>query len=173
MGVKVSPSRGKECVIIMKNITLDINGRQKQATIEDNWTLLYVLREVLNLTGSKCGCKTGDCGSCKVIIDGEAVNACTVTAQNAVGKKIITIEGLASGENLHPIQQSFIDVGAVQCGFCSPGMIMSAKALLDKNPNPTEGDVRKAIDGNLCRCTGYVKIVEAILLASKRMGATE
>ncbi|MDB0439474.1 xanthine dehydrogenase [Clostridioides difficile] len=154
----------------MDVIELDINGRLREVSIKKSWTLLYVLREIFNLTGSKCGCNTGDCGACKIILDGEAVNSCLILAKNAVGKKILTIEGLSDGINIHPIQQAFIDCGAVQCGYCTPGMIMSAKALLDKNPNPSEEDVRKSIDNNLCRCTGYVKIIEAILLSAKRMG---
>ena len=117
--------------------------------IEKNWTLLYVLREELELTAVKCGCNTGDCGACKVIIDGEAVNSCLVLARNAVGKTIETVEGLSDGIHLHPIQQAFIDVGAVQCGYCTPGMIMSAKALLDKNPNPTEAEIRAGISKQL------------------------
>lgn len=151
------------------DICLHINGFDRQVQVEEKWTLLYVLREVLNLTGTKCGCKTGDCGACMVLIDGEAVTSCTQRASRLEGKEILTIEGMSDGEHLHPIQQAFIDAGAVQCGFCIPGMILSAKALLDKNPNPTEEEVRIGIDKNLCRCTGYEKIVEAILLAAKRM----
>lgn len=153
----------------MEEIELYINGESRLVRIEKNWNLLYVLREVLDLTGAKCGCSTGDCGACKVIIDGEAVNSCLILARNATGKKIETIEGLSNGPALHPIQQAFIDCGAVQCGYCTPGMIMSAKALLDKNPDPTESEIRTAISNNLCRCTGYVKIVEAIQTAAKRM----
>lgn len=153
----------------MEEIELYINGESRLVRIEKNWNLLYVLREVLDLTGAKCGCSTGDCGACKVIIDGEAVNSCLILARNATGKKIETIEGLSNGPALHPIQQAFIDCGAVQCGYCTPGMIMSAKALLDKNPDPTEPEIRTAISNNLCRCTGYVKIVEAIQTAAKRM----
>ncbi|MCI5595607.1 MAG: (2Fe-2S)-binding protein [Lachnospiraceae bacterium] len=156
----------------MMDICLHINGFDRQVQVEEKWTLLYVLREVLNLTGTKCGCKTGDCGACMVLIDGEAVTSCTQRASRLEGKEILTIEGMSDGEHLHPIQQAFIDAGAVQCGFCIPGMILSAKALLDKNPNPTEEEVRIGIDKNLCRCTGYEKIVEAILLAAKRMGGT-
>ena len=156
----------------MMDICLHINGFDRQVQVEEKWTLLYVLREVLNLTGTKCGCKTGDCGACMVLIDGEAVTSCTQRASRLEGKKILTIEGMSDGEHLHPIKQAFIDAGAVQCGFCIPGMILSAKALLDKNPNPTEEEVRIGIDKNLCRCTGYEKIVEAILLAAKRMGRT-
>ena len=154
------------------DICLHINGFDRQVQVEEKWTLLYVLREVLNLTGTKCGCKTGDCGACMVLIDGEAVTSCTQRASRLEEKKILTIEGMSDGEHLHPIQQAFIDAGAVQCGFCIPGMIISAKALLDKNPNPTEEEVRIGIDKNLCHCTGYEKIVEAILLAAKRMGRT-
>ena len=153
----------------MESIELKINGEVKSVQVEKNWTLLYVLREVLDLTGAKCGCNTGDCGACKVIIDGEAVNSCLVLAPKAVGKDIWTIEGLSNGPELHPIQQAFIDVGAVQCGYCTPGMVMSAKALLDKNLDPSEEEIRAAISNNLCRCTGYVKIVEAIRLAAERM----
>lgn len=153
----------------MEMIELKINGEVRQVQVEKNWTLLYVLREVLDLTGAKCGCNTGDCGACKVIIDGEAVNSCLVLAPKAVGKDIWTIEGLSNGPELHPIQQAFIDTGAVQCGYCTPGMVMSAKALLDKNLDPSEEEIRAAISNNLCRCTGYVKIVEAIRLAAERM----
>lgn len=153
----------------MEQIQLRINGEGYDLLVEKKWNLLYVLREKLDLTGAKCGCSTGDCGACKVIIDGEAVNSCVIPAWKAQGKEIITIEGLSEGTRLHPIQQAFIDAGAVQCGYCTPGMVMSAKALLDKNPDPTEEDVRRSISNNLCRCTGYVKIVDAILLAAKRM----
>lgn len=154
----------------MEQVCLNINGKDCHVSIEKNWNLLYILREILGLTGAKCGCNTGDCGACKVIIDKEAVNSCLVLGRNAVGKRIETIEGLSLGANLHPIQQAFIDAGAVQCGYCTPGMVMSAKALLDKNPNPTEEEIRsQGISNNLCRCTGYVKIVDAILLAAKRM----
>lgn len=153
----------------MEEIKLKVNGALHTLQVEKGWTLLYVLRELLDLTGAKCGCSTGDCGACKVIIDGKAVNSCLVLARNAAGKEIETIEGLSSGTALHPIQQAFIDVGAVQCGYCIPGMVMSAKALLDANPDPTEEEIRQGISNNLCRCTGYVKIVKAIQLAAARM----
>ena len=149
----------------MEQITLLVNGEERLIQAEAHWTLLYVLREVLDLTGTKCGCNTGDCGACKVILDGEAINSCLVQVKKAAGKSIETIEGLA-GLTLHPIQQSFIDAGAVQCGYCTPGMIMSAKALLDKNPLPSEAEIRRAIENNLCRCTGYVKIVDAVKMAA-------
>lgn len=153
----------------MELVTLKVNGRSRSVAVEKNWSLLYVLREVMDLTGTKCGCNTGDCGSCKVIIDGEAVNSCSVRAVNLAGKEIETIEGVSDGISLHPIQQAFIDCGAVQCGFCTPGMVMAAKALLDKNLNPTEDEIREAMKGNLCRCTGYVKILEAVKRAAELM----
>ena len=153
----------------METIELKINGEVRTVQVEKNWTLLHVLREVLDLTGAKCGCNTGDCGACKVILDGEAVNSCLVLARNVVGKQIETIEGLAKGTQLHPIQRAFIDCGAIQCGYCTPGMIMSAKALLDKNLDPSEEEIRAAISNNLCRCTGYAKIVDAIRTAAQWM----
>lgn len=155
----------------MQAITLEVNGTIYNVDVEPNWTLLRVIRDVLKLKGTKCGCATGDCGACKVLIDGEAVNSCTVLARNAVGKKITTIEGLSRGDRLHPIQQAFVEAGAIQCGFCTPGMVITAKALLDRNPDPTEAEIRAALDNNLCRCTGYVKIVEAIRLAAARLKA--
>lgn len=154
----------------MEQVCLHINNKKVQVNVEKNWNLLYVLRELLGLTGAKCGCSTGDCGACKVIIDGEAINSCLVLARNLEGKQIETIENLSNGTTLHPIQQAFIDAGAVQCGYCIPGMVMSAKALLDRIANPTEEEIRNyGISNNLCRCTGYVKIVKAIQLAAKRM----
>ena len=151
----------------MKQLALKVNGKLHSLTVEPNRTLLEVLREDLGLTGTKQACDTGGCGACTVIIDGRPVYSCLVLAADCEGKDILTIEGLASDGNLHPIQEAFIKYGAIQCGFCTPGMVMSAKALLDENPEPTEQDVRKAIAGNLCRCTGYAKIVEAILSTGK------
>ena len=153
----------------MEQTELIVNGQTYPILYEKNWNLLYVLREVLGLTGTKCGCGTNDCGACRVIVDGEAKNSCVLMVRNLAGKRIETIEGLSHGTELHPIQQAFIDAGAVQCGFCTPGMIMSAKALLDRCPDPTEEEIRAALEPNLCRCTGYVKIVEAVQLAAKRM----
>lgn len=154
----------------MEKYILNINGKDVEVSVDGRKTLMYVLREELDLTGTKCGCATGDCGACKVIIDKKAVNSCLVQVKNAVNKEIITIEGVAQGVDfLHPIQQAFIDAGAIQCGFCTPGMVISAKALLDENNNPTKEDIRKAFSNNLCRCTGYVKIIEAVQLAAKRM----
>lgn len=153
----------------MNTIELKINGRTYEAKVEKNYTLLYVLRDLLDITGPKEGCGTGDCGACKVLIDGEAVNSCTTLAMKCPGKEIVTIEGIADGPNLHQIQKSFVEKGAVQCGFCTPGMVISAKALLDKNAKPTRDEIRLALQNNLCRCTGYVKIVDAIEDAAEKM----
>ncbi|WKY46874.1 (2Fe-2S)-binding protein [Eubacteriaceae bacterium ES3] len=151
----------------METIKMTVNGDAYELDIEKNWTLLHILREVIGLTGTKCGCSTGDCGACMVLFNGGAQKSCLIKGKKADGAQIMTIEGFSSGEVLHPIQMAFIEAGAVQCGYCTPGMIISAKALLDRNPIPTEEEIRKAIDGNLCRCTGYEKIVEAIMLASR------
>jgi carbon-monoxide dehydrogenase small subunit len=151
-------------------IQLRVNGELYEVAVHPHWTLLEVLREELDLTGAKKGCDAGDCGGCTVILDGKPVVSCLTLAVEADGRDILTIEGLAQNGQLHPIQNAFVEHGAIQCGFCTPGMIMSAKALLDENPNPTEEEVRQAIAGNLCRCTGYVKIVEAILAASQGGG---
>jgi aerobic-type carbon monoxide dehydrogenase small subunit (CoxS/CutS family) len=154
-------------------IQLTINGQPVEAAVEPNRTLLQFLREDLGLTGTKHGCGLGDCGACTVILDGQPVNSCLVLAIQANGKEVLTIEGLAENGKLHPIQQAFVDKGAIQCGFCTPGMILSAKALLDANPKPTEQDIRMAISGNLCRCTGYQKIVEAIGEAAEKIQGME
>lgn len=148
-------------------IKLDVNGEIHEVMIEPHWTLLYVLRNELGLTGAKLGCGTGDCGACTIIMDGRTVPSCLVLAAQAEGEKIITIEGLAVGQKLHPVQEAFVKYGAMQCGYCMPGMILSAKALLDRCPDPLEKEVREAISGNLCRCTGYAKAVQAILAAAK------
>lgn len=150
-------------------IAITVNGDLRHATVRPKTTLLDLLRDELGLKGSNKGCGTGDCGACTVIIDGKAVNSCLVLALDAAGKEITTIEGLAPPGDLHPIQKAFIDLGAIQCGFCSPGMIMTAKAFLDRNPEPTEEDCKKAISGNLCRCTGYKKIIEAMQTAAEVM----
>jgi carbon-monoxide dehydrogenase small subunit len=148
-------------------VTLQVNGEIYELFIEAKKTLLEVLREDLGLTGTKEVCDLGACGACTVLIDHKPYLSCLTLAVACKGKEIITIEGLRQGETLHPLQNSFIQHGAIQCGMCTPGMILSAKALLDENPQPTEIEVRKAIAGNLCRCTGYVKIVEAILSVSQ------
>ncbi|MDE3077401.1 MAG: (2Fe-2S)-binding protein [Chloroflexota bacterium] len=143
-------------------LTLRVNGSAYQVEVPANRTLLEVLREYLGLNGTKKGCDRGDCGACTVLLNGQAVVSCLVLAVEAAGKDILTIEGLARDGQLHPLQQSFIDRSALQCGFCTPGMILSAKALLDGNPSPSEDDIRESIAGNLCRCTGYSRIVQAI-----------
>ena len=143
-----------------------INGRSYDAYVEPNRTLLEVVRDDLRLTGAKEGCGTGDCGACSMIVNGKLITSCLMLAPQADGAEITTIEGLATDGRLHPVQQAFLDHGAVQCGFCIPGMILAGKALLDHNPSPTEHEIRAAISGNLCRCTGYTKIVEAIASAA-------
>jgi aerobic-type carbon monoxide dehydrogenase small subunit (CoxS/CutS family) len=143
-------------------IRLRVNGRSYEVQTEPQRTLLEVVREDLRLTGAKEGCSTGECGACSMIVDGRLITSCLMLAPEADGADIITIEGLAQDGQLHPLQQAFIDHGAVQCGFCIPAMILAGKALLDANPHPTEAEIRRAIAGNLCRCTGYTKIVEAI-----------
>jgi carbon-monoxide dehydrogenase small subunit len=150
-------------------IKLEVNGEQYEVDVKPYWTLLYVLREKLGLKGTKNGCGEGDCGACTVIMDGKSVHSCLVLAVQADGKKILTIEGLAKEGKLHPLQEAFVEHGAIQCGFCTPGMIMAAKALLDENPNPTREEIREAISGNICRCTGYVKIIKAIEAAAKKL----
>jgi len=147
-------------------IQLTVNGELAEVAVDPNRTLLQVLREDLGLTGTKHGCGLGDCGACTVILDGQPVNSCLVLAVQANGSDVLTIEGLAENGKLQPLQQAFVEKGAIQCGFCSPGMILSAKALLDQNPKPTEKDIRMALSGNLCRCTGYQKIVEAVQAAA-------
>lgn len=152
-------------------IRLIVNGEPYEVAVEPRMTLLDVLRNVLGLTGTKKGCELGNCGCCTVLLDGKPVLSCLFLAVEAQGKDILTIEGLAQNGQLHPLQQGFIDSGALQCGFCTPGMILSAKALLDENPSPAEEDVKEAISGNLCRCTGYANIVEAILKVAQNQEA--
>jgi carbon-monoxide dehydrogenase small subunit len=155
-------------------VGITINGRLREVAVPANRTLLDLLRDDLDLTGTKHGCGEGDCGACTVLLDGEPVNACLVLAAEAEGREVTTIEGLAAGSTLHPVQQAFVDVGAVQCGYCTPGMVLVAAALVARNAKPTEADVRHAISGNFCRCTGYQKIVEAVLAAAARVhGAGE
>lgn len=153
----------------MKQVTIKANGKLHSLSLDPNRTLVEVLREDIGLTGTKQACDTGGCGTCTVIINGRPVYACLVLAIDCEGKDIMTIEGLASDGELHPIQKAFIKYGAIQCGFCTPGMVMSAKALLDENPNPTREEVKRALAGNLCRCTGYIKIVDAVLAAAEEM----
>lgn len=153
-------------------VKLNINGREERLDVPPHKTLLEVLRDDLNLTGTKCGCEDGSCGTCTVLLNGSAVRSCLLLATEVEGCEVITIEGLSDGERMHPVQEAFVNYGAVQCGFCSPGMIVTAEALLRSNPSPTEADVRKAISGNLCRCTGYTKIVEAVIAAGQQQAVS-
>jgi len=157
-----------------KHITLNVNGYEHELLVAPHETLSQVLRgSQLNLTGTKQGCELGDCGACTVLLNGDPVNSCLVLAAMADGCEVTTIEGLADGTELDPVQQAFIDDGAIQCGFCSPGMIMKAKALIRKNPSPTRQEIREAMVGNLCRCTGYFKIVNAVEDAAAKTKAQE
>ena len=146
---------------------MTVNGVMRSAAVPPETTLLRLLRDEFQLTGAKLGCDVGDCGACTVIVDGKSVNSCLMLAGQADGRDVLTIEGLATMDRLHPIQKVFEDLGALQCGFCGPGVIMSAKALLDENPSPTVQDIRDGLAGNLCRCTGYTKMIEAIQLAAR------
>ena len=150
-------------------IRLTVNGKPFERDVDAETRLLDLLREDLHLTGTKEGCGEGECGACTVLIDGRPVNSCLVLAPQADGADVLTIEGVADGDRLHPIQQAFVDAGGVQCGFCTPGFIMSTYALLRDTPDPTDDEIRSALEGNLCRCTGYGKIVEAVRLAAARM----
>ena len=151
-------------------ITCRVNGDEHTVLADSRDTLLELLRERLGLTGTKEGCGNGNCGTCTVLVDGAPVNACLVLAQEAPGRDILTIEGVSEGGKLHPIQQALVEHGGTQCGFCTPGIVLAAKALLDENPNPTPHAIRHAIAGNICRCTGYDKIVEAIAAAAVAQG---
>jgi carbon-monoxide dehydrogenase small subunit len=159
---KFMATRVEKETTMKKLIKLTVNDREYETAVEPNLTLTNFIRYELGLTGTKKGCETGDCGACTVLLDGIPVNSCLVLAVQANGRKVETIEGLETQAGLHPLQDAFVEHGAIQCGFCSPGMILSAKHLLDKNPRPDESDIRGAISGNLCRCTGYQKIIEAI-----------
>ena len=150
-------------------VNLRINGLNYEIALEPRRTLAEALRYDLGLTGTKIGCSIGDCGACTVLIDGVPSFSCLVLAVEAEGHEIMTIEGVAEGGKLHPVQQSFVEIGAIQCGFCTPGMVLTALALLKDNPDPSDAQIRRAISGNLCRCTGYQKIVDAIKDAAKRM----
>jgi len=150
-----------------KQIMLLVNEIEYQVMIDVNDLLIDVIRDKLGLLGTKKGCGSGDCGACTVLVDGKPVTSCLILAISAIGKRIETIEGMGTEKELHPIQQSFIDKGAIQCGYCTPGLLLTAKALLDKNSHPSENEIREAISGNLCRCTGYVKIVDAIVSAGE------
>lgn len=151
-----------------KLISLNINGKDHELAVSPNQTLADVIRYEIGLTGTKKGCEVGECGACTVIMDGKPVSSCLVLAVQANGRTILTIEGMETDKELHPVQQAFVDKGAIQCGYCTSGMILSAKALLDRNAHPDESEIRMAISGNLCRCTGYQKIVEAIKSVTER-----
>lgn len=153
----------------MKNIVLTVNGKSFEVSVGVNMRLIDLLRDELGLVGTKEGCGEGECGACTIIMDGETVNSCLVMAFQANGSNILTIEGMEKDGELHPIQQAYIDVGAVQCGFCIPGMVLSTKALLDKNSRPTRDEIREGISGNLCRCTGYNKMLDATEKSIKYM----
>lgn len=153
----------------MKDIRVTVNGQSHELQVRPWATLLEVIREDLGLTGTKEGCGVGECGGCTVIMEGKTVNACMVLAVEADGKRVTTIEGLADGETLHPVQEAFLEIGGMQCGFCTPGMILSTKALLDANRNPTDEEIRKGLAGNFCRCTGYTKIIESVKVAAAKM----
>jgi carbon-monoxide dehydrogenase small subunit len=153
------------------SLTITVNHVTYTINLEPNLTLVEVLRDTLGLTGTKKSCNEGECGACTVLMEGKPVASCLVLAMDAQNKNITTIEGLAEGEKLHPLQEAFVKHGGIQCGFCTPGMIMSAKALLDEKPDPTPLQVRTAISGNLCRCTGYQQIVDSVMAAAKTMGS--
>ncbi len=154
-----------------QTINLTINGKPYSHEVEPRLLLIHYLREVAGLTGPHIGCETSICGACTVEVDGKAVKSCTMFAVQADGSKVVTIEGLAANGNYHPVQQAFWDEHGAQCGFCTPGMIMTAKQILERNPNPTEQEIREGLEGNICRCTGYQHIVNAVKAAAAKMGA--
>jgi carbon-monoxide dehydrogenase small subunit len=151
----------------VRHIALTVNGEQREAEVEPRQLLVYFLREQLGLTGTNVGCDTSSCGACTVLLEGESVKSCTLLAVQADGYEVTTIEGLAGGDGLHPVQQAFHEQHALQCGYCTPGMVMAAVSLLQENPSPTEDEVRMGLEGNLCRCTGYHNIVKAVLAAAE------
>ena len=155
-----------------QSITVTINGEAKSAEVEDRLLLVHLIRDNCGLTGTHIGCDTTHCGACTVLLDGTAVKSCTVFAVQANGREVTTIEGMVQNGDLHPLQAGFMEEHGLQCGFCTPGMIMSSKALLDKNPNPTDDEIRWGISGNLCRCTGYMNIVKAVQYASNKLQET-
>lgn len=154
-------------------VNLEVNGEDSVVDVSSRTTLVELLREGLGLTGTKVGCGRGECGACTVLLDGEPVNACLVFAAQCEGRRVTTIEGLSADGSLDPIQRAFIEAGAVQCGYCTPGMIMSARALLDADPSPERAEIEEALSGNLCRCTGYVKVIDAVERASQSRGARD
>lgn len=150
-----------------RELQMNVNGEDVEIEVQASVTLAYALREQLGLTGTKIGCEEGECGACTVLVDGQAVNSCIYPAMKAMGRRILTVEGLAHNDELHPLQRAFLEHGAVQCGYCTPGLLLSAVALLAENPHPSEAEIRRAISGNLCRCTGYLKVIEAIQAVSQ------
>ena len=152
-----------------KELRFRVNGQEQQVLVRTNWTLAQVLREKLGLLGTKIGCGEGECGACTVLMNGRSVTSCLVMAVQAEGAEIVTIEGLANGDTLHPVQEAFVEAGAIQCGYCTPGMVLSTVALLEKHPKPTEEEIREGLTGNLCRCTGYQKIFEAVRMAAEKI----
>jgi carbon-monoxide dehydrogenase small subunit len=174
MNVKIYNPYIEECYRERKDmreqIRLIVNDQEYELLVAPNRTLLDVIREDLGMTGTKRGCDSGECGACTVLLDGIPILSCMTLACEVDGRKILTIEGVAKGGELHPLQKAFIEYGAIQCGFCTPGMVLSAQALLERNPTPTTEEIRKALSGNLCRCTGYIKIIEAVRQAAKSEG---
>jgi aerobic-type carbon monoxide dehydrogenase small subunit (CoxS/CutS family) len=156
-----------------KHIHFTLNGEHTEVAFAPHKTLLEVLREDLNLTGTKHGCELGECGTCAVLVDGRSILSCLMLGLDAEGREVKTIEGMANGAELHPLQQTFADLGAAQCGYCSPGFLLVAEELLEKSPNPSRAEIQEALSGNLCRCTGYIKIYEAVELAAARMRGEE
>ena len=156
-----------------KHIDFTLNGEQTEIAFAPHKTLLEVLREDLNLMGTKHGCELGECGTCAVLVDGRSILSCLMLGLDAAGREVKTIEGMAAGPELHPLQQTFADLGAAQCGYCSPGFLLVAEELLNKSPNPSRAEIQEALSGNLCRCTGYIKIYEAVELAAARMRGEE
>lgn len=156
-----------------KKIGFTVNGKKVEVAVDEKELLIDVLRNKLGLTGTKKACGTGDCGACTVLLNGTAIRSCITLACMVEGKEVVTIEGIGDAEHVHPIQQAFIDEGAIQCGYCTPGMILTTKALLDKTPNPTDDEIKTALSGNLCRCTGYTKIFQAVKTAAKRIAQEE
>jgi carbon-monoxide dehydrogenase small subunit len=155
------------------HISVTVNGKKREADVDSRMLLVHFIRETLGLTGTHIGCDTSDCGACTVILDGKAVKSCTVLAVQADGKALLTVEGLANDGRLHPVQEGFLEKHSLQCGFCTPGMLIASYWLLQRKPNPTEEEIREVISGNLCRCTGYVKIVEAVQYAAQQMSGIE
>jgi carbon-monoxide dehydrogenase small subunit len=155
------------------HISVTVNGNKREADVDSRMLLVHFIRETLGLTGTHIGCDTSDCGACTVILDGKAVKSCTVLAVQADGKALLTVEGLANNGRLHPVQEAFLEKHSLQCGFCTPGMLMASYWLLQRKPNPTEQEIQEAISGNLCRCTGYVKIVEAVQYAAQKTEGME